>query len=201
MKKIPLILVLLVSILFSNCKNKNADTPSVSTSSVKDSAASAVAAAAVAATKVVYVNIDSLQDKYTWFKQKNEALIQKQRNAEAAFETKARDFQNAVAALQQKAQSGTVPPAQLQQEEQSLGQRQQNLAAERDRKGKELTDEAAKFNDELRKRIKDVLAEVQKQKGYDYVISYSDSAGSQFWYANPSLDITTEVLAILNVQK
>ena len=200
MKKLPFILFLLVSISFSNCKKPTSATPSVSTGSTTDAATNAQALAA-AGSKVAYVNIDSLQDKYTWFKQKNEDLTQKQRNAEASFEAKARAFQASVAALQQKAQTGTVPPAQLQQEEQSLGARQQALTTERDRKGKELSDEATKFNEELRKRIKGVLTEVQKQKGYDYVISYSDSAGSQFWYANPSLDITTEVLSILNAQK
>jgi outer membrane protein len=204
MKKIPFILVLLVAISFSNCKNPNSATPSVSTGSAKDSAATAQAAAVAAATagsKVVYVNIDSLQERYTWFKQKNEGFAQKQRSAESSFEAKARAFQNDVVAMQQKAQSGTVPPAQLQQEEQSLGARQQALTAERERKTKELSDEAMKFNEELRKRIKDVLASVQKQKGYDYVISYSDNASSQFWYANPSLDITSEVLAMLNAAK
>ena len=198
MKKIPFITLVLVSIIFSNCKNKN--TAQEGAAQVATNAAKDVAAVAHAG-KVVYVNIDSLQEKYTWFKQKNEALTQRQRSAESAFESKTRDFQGAVAAFQQKAQSGTVPPAQLQQEEKSLGTRQQSLASERDRKAKELSDEATTFNDELRKRIKTVLTDVQKQKGYDYVISYSDSAGSQFWYANPTLDITTEVLAILNAQK
>ena len=200
MKKIPFILFVSVSVLFSNCKDKNATTPSVSGNASKDSMA-AVQAAVMAGSKVMFVNIDSLQDKYTWFKQKNEAMTQKQRSMESAFEAKARSFQNDVAALQQKAQSGTVPPAQLQQEEQGLGARQQVLTGERDRKAKELQDEAMKFNEELRKKIKTVLAEVQKQKGYDYVISYSDAVGSQFWYVNPSLEITSEVLGILNAQK
>lgn len=200
MKKISFILLVLVIALFSNCKDKNATSPSVTGNSAKDSLA-AVQMAAMAGSKVMFVNIDSLQDKYTWFKQKNESMTQKQRSAESSFEAKARSFQNDVQALQQKAQTGTVPPAQLQQEEQSLGARQQSLAGERDRKAKELQDEALKFNEELRKKIKTVLAEVQKQKGYDYVISYSDAVGSQFWYVNPSMDITTEVLTILNAQK
>jgi outer membrane protein len=200
MKKIPFILFVLMSVLLVNCKDKNAMTPVLTGDTTKDSLA-AVKMAAMAGSKVMFVNIDSLQDKYTWFKQKNEAMTQKQRSMESAFEAKARNFQNDVAALQQKAQSGTVPPAQLQQEEQSLGARQQSLAGERDRKAKELQDEAMKFNEELRQRIKTVLTEVQKQKGYDYVISYSDAVGSQFWYVNPNMDITSEVLAILNVQK
>ncbi len=198
MKKIPFILFVFMSVLFTNCKDKNATTQA--SGSAKDSTAAAQAAIA-AGSKVMFVNIDSLQDKYTWFKQKNEAMTQKQRSMESAFEAKARNFQNDVVSLQQKAQSGTVPPAQLQKEEQSLGARQQALTGERDRKAKELSDEAMKFNEELRKKIKTVLEEVQKQKGYDYVISYSDAVGSQFWYVNPSLEITTEVLAILNAQK
>lgn len=200
MKKIPFILFVFISVLFTNCKDKNATTAAQANSSAKDSMAAAQAALA-AGSRVMYVNIDSLQDKYAWFKQKNEAMTQKQRSMESAFEAKARSFQNDVVSLQQKAQSGTVPPAQLQKEEQNLGARQQSLTAERDRKAKELSDEAMKFNEELRQKIKTVLGEVQKQRGYDYVISYSDAVGSQFWYVNPSLEITTEVLAILNAQK
>jgi outer membrane protein len=200
MKKIPFILFVLVSVLFVNCKDKNGAVPALTGDTTKDSLA-AVKMAAMAGSKVMFVNIDSLQDKYTWFKQKNESMTQKQRSMESAFEAKARSFQNDVVALQQKAQSGTVPPAQLQQEQQGLEVRQQSLGGERDRKAKELQDEAMKFNEELRQKIKTVLAEVQKQKGYDYVISYSDAVGSQFWYVNPNMDITGEVLAILNAQK
>ncbi|NJN33049.1 MAG: OmpH family outer membrane protein [Saprospiraceae bacterium] len=124
--------------------------------------------------------------------------MQRQKNLENSMAQKAEDFQKAVYALQQKAQAGTTPPAQLQQEEKALGERQQQLALERDQKAKGLMDESAKFNEELRKRIKNVLTDLQKQKGYDYVISYSDNVGSQFWYVNPSLDITNEVLTSLN---
>jgi outer membrane protein len=200
MKKTTFFLSFSLLLSLIACKNPSGSTPSVSGVSGKDSLAQ-VQTLAMAGSKVVYVNLDSLQERYTWFKQKNEALMQRQRGLESSMEAKAREFQGRVLALQQKAQQGNTPPAQLQQEEQSLGAQQQALAGERDRKAKELSDEATKFNDELRKRIKDVLATVQKQKGYDYVISYSDNVGSQFWYVNPSLDITKEALDILNAQK
>jgi outer membrane protein len=200
MKKIAYFLSFSLILSLVACNKPAGSTPSVSGNATKDSLAQAQALA-MAGSKVMYVNLDSLQERYTWFKQKNEALMQRQRSAENAMESKAREFQSRVLALQQKAQQGNTPPAQLQQEEQTLGAQQQSLAGERDRKAKELADEATKFNDELRKRIKDVLAQVQKQKGYDYVISYSDNVGSQFWYVNPSLDITSEVLDILNAQK
>jgi outer membrane protein len=200
MKKIACFLSFSLILSLVACNKPSGSTPSVSGGAAKDSLAQAQALA-MAGSKVVYVNLDSLQERYTWFKQKNEALMQRQRSAESSMESKAQAFQSRVIALQQKAQQGNTPPAQLQQEEQALGAQQQALASERDRKAKELADEATKFNDELRKRIKDVLAQVQKQKGYDYVISYSDNVGSQFWYVNPSLDITAEVLDILNAQK
>jgi outer membrane protein len=103
--------------------------------------------------------------------------------------------------LQQKAQQGTTPPAELQKEEQVLMQRQQSIAADRDRKAKDLMDETTKFNEILQKRVHEVLVQLQKDKGYDFVVSYSKNGGSPFLYVNDKLDITSEVLTVLNASK
>ena len=194
MKKI--ILLVATAFVFSNCKNKpaTADAPKSATNEV-------AIVAGMAAAKIAFVNIDSLQEKYTWFKQKKSEFEQKEKNLATSLQNKGAAFQNEYAALQQKAQGGTVPPAQLQQEGDKLQKKQQSLVEERDRKSKDLMDETQKFNTELMKKINEVLATLQKDKGYDYVIRHSNESGSAFLYVNEKLDITNDVLAILNAEK
>ncbi len=193
MKK--MILLTVTAFVFSNCnKPATADAPKIATNET-------AIAAGMAAAKIAFVNIDSLQEKYTYFKQKAAEFEQKQKSLTASLESKAQAFQSEYAALQQKAQGGTVPPAQLQQEGERMQQKQQSLVGERDRKGKELMDETQKFNEGLMKKINDVLATLQKEKGYDYVIRHSAGSGSAFLYVNEKLDITNDVLAILNAEK
>jgi outer membrane protein len=193
MKK--MILLVAMAFVLSNCnKPTTADAPKTATNET-------AIAAGMAAAKIAFVNIDSLQEKYTWFKQKKAEFEQKEKSLTASLESKAQAFQNEYAALQQKAQGGTVPPAQLQQEGERMQQKQQGLVAERDRKSKELMDETQKFNADLMKKINVVLEALQKEKGYDYVIRHSRESGSAFLYVNEKLDITNDVLASLNAEK
>jgi outer membrane protein len=194
MKK--MILLVATAFVFSDCKNKpaTADAPKAATNEV-------AIAAGMAAAKIAFVNIDSLQERYSWFKQKKSEFEQKEKSLAASLQSKAAAFQNEYAALQEKAQGGTVPPAQLQQEGEKMQQKQQGLVAERDRKTKELMDETQKFNTELMKKINEVLATLQKDKGYDYVIRHSNESGSAFLYVNEKFDITNDVLTILNAEK
>ena len=196
MRKISFILFAFTPFLFSNCKN-NATTPK----SVVVSDSTAIQSGMMAASRVVFVNIDSLKEKYTYFKQEQAAFEQKERNLIAELDKKAQRFQEEYGVLQQEAQKGTVPPAVLQQKGQALQGKQQNIVAERDRKSKELMDETQKFNENLQKKLNEVLSGLQKEKGFDYAVSHSKSGGSPFLYVNEALDITNEVVAILNAEK
>ncbi len=198
MKKIPFIVLVAICISFSNCKNAQESTPSVPV--VKD-AATAMQAGSIPNAKVAFVNIDSLQEKYVYFKQQKAGFEQKERNLSSSLESKGMQLQKDMIAFQQKAQSGTIPPAQLQKEEQDLMRRQQGLTSDRDRRAKELMDETAKFNENLQKKLGEILAQLQKDKGFDYVVSYSKNGGSPFLYVNEKMDITNEVVAILNAEK
>jgi outer membrane protein len=200
MKKTTLIAFISSAIFFQSCKDKNTASATVPVINTKDSSA-VVQAVTMANAKIAYVNIDSLQERYSWFKQQKATFEQKEKNLAASLETKGRALQNEMVALQQKAQQGTTPPAQLQQEEQVLMQKQQSIAADRDRKAKDLMDETAKFNEILQKRVNEVLVQLQKEKGYDFVVSYSKNGGSPFLYVNDNLNITNEVLTILNASK
>jgi|GEM_PF-1298093 outer membrane protein len=188
--------VVAMTLLFSQCQNPTSTKP-VTATTTGASAVEAVASG-LSSAKVVYVDLDSLQDKYAWFKETKVQFEQRERALSSSIENKAQDLQRQMSALNEKAQKGTTPPAQLQQEGQSLQRRQQELVGERDKKSKELLDESQQFNATLQKRVATVLTQLQQQKGYDYVMSYSKAGGGTILYVNPKLDVTAEVLTLLN---
>lgn len=185
-----------ITLLFTQCQNQTGTKP-VTATTTPSNAVEAVASG-LSSAKVVYVDLDSLQDKYAWFKETKVQFEQRERALSSSIENKAQDLQRQMAALNEKAQKGTTPPAQLQQEGQSLQRRQQELVGERDKKSKELLEESQKFNATLQKRVTTVLTQLQQQKGYDYVMSYSKAGGGTILYVNPKLDVTPEVLTLLN---
>jgi outer membrane protein len=198
MKKITAVLLTTATLSFYNCKNSTpTSTPSVSVVSTSDSTAMKM----IPNARIAFVNMDSLKEQFTYYKQQEAAYTQKNSNLVASSESKVRQWQIDMQALQQKAQQGNTPPAQLQQEEQSLMKRQASIAEERDRKAKELFDETQKFNESIQKKLTGVLAQIQKEKGFDYVMSHVGGGASPLLYVNEKLDITKEVVTILNADQ
>ncbi len=188
--------IIFSSVIFSECKKPETTTAAPI---IKD--ASGAAQASIANARVVFINIDTLQEKYTWFKEQQTIFENRKKTLSSALEAKGRELQNEMTALQEKAQKGLVPQVQLQQEGQNLQRKEQAAIADRDKKSKDLLDETQKFNESLQKRIHDVLSTLETQKGYDYVVSYSKAGGSNFLFVNDKFDITNDVLAILNEKK
>ncbi len=149
--------------------------------------------------KIAYVNADTLDAKYEWLKQQKNALEQRVQNAEKSMGVKKEALMKDLAAFQQKYESGTVPPAQLEKEYAILTERQRKLAGEEERLGKQLSEEQRKAMNELMANVEAKLKSLQSQIGYDYILSYS-KGGGQVLLANDSLDITTQVLNLLNAK-
>ena len=148
--------------------------------------------------KVVYVNGDSLLNKYTAFQEQLEALEARGKSMENTLAGRGRSLQQEMINAEQKAQSGQFAPAQLQKEQQRLMQKQQNFVAEQDRMSKQLMSERQKLQEDLEKRVKELLTTIRKEKGYDFILNYG--AGTGVLMVNDSLDITTAVLEKLNAK-
>lgn len=150
--------------------------------------------------KIAYVNADTLDAKYEWLKTQKAALEQRVQNAEKSMYAKKEALLKDMAAFKQKADSGTVPPAQLEQEYNGLMDRQQKLADEEGRLGRQLAEEQQKAMNDLMANVEAKLKSLQSQIGYDYILSYS-KGGGQVLLANDSLDITKQVLELLNAKE
>jgi outer membrane protein len=152
---------------------------------------------AAAGVKVAYVNADTLYEKYQWYKEQREVLQNKLEAARKSFAGKEEAFAKDYQAFMEKYQSGNFPPAELEKEGANLQARERNLMQEGQNLQKKLGDDEVKANNELLSNIETQLKALQSQIGYDYILSYTRGAG-QVWFANDSLDVTKQVLELLN---
>jgi outer membrane protein len=148
--------------------------------------------------KIAYVNIDTLDAKYEWLKTQKAALEASQKNKETTLKKKQEAFMADAQAFQEKAQSGNFPEAQLRKEADALQGREQKLMEEQDRLSKQFAEEYKTAMDKLMGNVEAQLKSIQSQIGYDYILSYSKGGNSPVLLANDSLEITKQVLDLLN---
>ena len=149
--------------------------------------------------KIVYVNGDSLLNKFTTFQDDLKALETRSKGMESTLASRGRSLQQELIAAEQKAQSGQWAPAQIQKEQQRLMQKQQSLVAQQESMSKQLLDERQKLQENLEKRVKELLTAIRKEKGYDFILNYGPGTGVLM--VNDSLDITKVVLEKLNAKQ
>lgn len=150
--------------------------------------------------RIAYVNIDTFENHYVYLKDKREAFEKKKNDMEAELQRSAAQFQNAMIAFQKKAQSGAMTQTEGEAEQRRLGQMQQSLESRQQTLEQQLMKEQNDFNQELKKRLDTFLAGYNKDKGYDYIFSFSEAAPLMLLYVNPALDITQDVIAGMNKQ-
>jgi outer membrane protein len=158
--------------------------------------------------KVVYVNLDTLLDKYNLYQDSRKQLENEAKNAEGAlagkieaYQKRAADFQRQVGETQQKANE--LAPVELQRLEAEFGGKQRKLQEEEMALGKqrensaiELDKKVAELQKNLKNKIDLYLEKISAERGYDYVL-IKGSSGSVL-YGNKALDITEETIKAIN---
>ncbi len=148
-------------------------------------------------SRIAYVDIDTLEANYEYFKTKKADFTRRQAAIENELQRSAQQLQTQAADFQKKVQSGgftsqtevDAAGRKLQQMEQSLNTRRESLAAG-------LMKDQETFNLDIQSRLDSFLAEYVKGKGIDYVLSYSKSGS--ILYADKSMDVTWEVISGMN---
>jgi len=144
---------------------------------------------------IVYVNSDSLLEKYDYYKKEKKRLDDKSQSMQIDAEQKQRAFQNEVQAYQKNAFNLT--PAQKKSEEARLGKENQQIQAFSQNLSQELAQESQEVNDKLNSRIRTYLESYSKENHCKLVLGYSTKGGSVL-YAQPGLEITAKVIKGLN---
>jgi outer membrane protein len=149
--------------------------------------------------KIAWVNADTLNEKYVWLKQQQEAIDKRVSSAEANIAARQSALMKDAQAVEERAQGGTMTQAEYEKEMAGLQKRGRDLQNDVERMQKSIEDDQKKATDEKFKNLEAKLKEISGQIGYDYILSYR--RGGSIYLANDSLNITKQVLDMLNAQE
>lgn len=146
--------------------------------------------------KIAFIRMDSLMSAYGLFIDLNDEFNQKQTKAQKELTAKGRGLEREMMDYQDKAQKGLITRYQASTIEEGLQKKQQDIAAYRDRILGQLSEEQNVMSAKISKVILDYLNELNKEKKYSLILQ--TMGGNPVIIADPSLDITNDVLLELN---
>lgn len=181
---------LVATLAVASC-NQNANTGATSASNDSSATVTNVSES----EKIVYINADTLSEKYEYYKDIRTKLEAKVKKAQSDLQSKGQAFQREVADYQQKAASMSASERQATEErlarkQDELGRLDQNASASI------AQDESTEFNN-VYNTISEYLKKHAEEKGYELVLTYSVSNPTVL-YAEKKKDITSEVVTALN---
>ena len=147
---------------------------------------------------IAYVELDSIIEHYSMTKDLTGELEVKMKKMESDLTNRERKFQANVNDFQNKATKGLETRSRLAEMEQQLSVEQQNLMQLAERYRMEMAEEQSVMQRKIIQSIMDYLKEYNKEKGYKYILGNAFDA--KILYADPSLNITADVLRGLNAQ-
>jgi outer membrane protein len=146
---------------------------------------------------IAYINVDSLLQNYQYSKDLNEVLIRKRENAQATLTEKARTLQAEMQEFQRKHENNAFASEQsFKSQQQALMKKQQDLQALESNLTNKLAKEQQTLNDQLRDKIYKFLRQYNKDKKYHLILS--NTMNDNILLANPTYNITNEVVEELN---
>jgi len=144
---------------------------------------------------IAYVDLDSIQEKYEYYKEKMTEFEKKKENADRDLNSAFQKIENERVTFVQRGNSITQVEAEAFQRDYT--RKMQNLENQKRTVESQIQEDGIRTMDELRKRINDFLVEYNKQKNYSYIFSYSSGLNVLF-YKDTAYNITNEVVAGLN---
>ncbi len=164
--------------------------------SVSSGAGSSVVATGSSKGRIAFVNIDTLEAHYTYLKAKKDEFEKRQQSVQAELVRSQQQMEKDYADVQRKYQAGTLTQAEGEAAQKRLGQMNQSLETRKTAVAEQLMAEQAAFNKDLKDRLDKFLEGYNKEKQFDYILSYQP--GGSILFANPQLDITEDVIKGMN---
>jgi outer membrane protein len=145
--------------------------------------------------KIAYVDLDSIQEKYVYYKEKMTEFERKKESADRELNTAFQRIENERATFAQRGEAITQAEAENFQREYT--RKMQNLESQKRNFENNIQQDGMKTMEDLRKRINDFLVEYNKTKSYSLIFSTSSSVNVLF-HKDSTLDITNDIVAGLN---
>ena len=145
--------------------------------------------------RIAYVDLDSIQEKYEYYREKMTEFERKKETADRDLNNSFQKIENERVAFVQRGNSITQVEAEAFQRDYT--RKMQNLENQKRTVESQIQTDGIRTMDELRKRINDFLEEYNKEKNYSYIFSYSTGLNVLF-FKDTANNITNEVVAGLN---
>lgn len=185
------------SLLFISC-DKSATTQGASADSTATVPSAQIDASIEYNGKIVYVVIDSVMRGYDMAIDLREAFTTKSDKAQTELNNKARSLEREVRDYQEKAGKGLLTRTEAQTIETGLQQKEQSLMQFRDKMMQELGEEESVMMNKISNAIMEFVKTYNNDKKYSMIIS--SNGANTVLIADPSLDITADMLKGLNVE-
>lgn len=163
--------------------------------SCKDQKAAPVA---VSGARIAYVNIDSLEEHFELLKQHRDEFRKRKEQMEGELQQSAQQMQAKAQDIQKKAQAQTLTQTEYEAAQKQYMLMQQSLESRNQSLTEQLMKEQDDMNKDLKKRLDAFLEKYNKDKRYDFILSYSKGGGSPVMYANSQYEITKDVIEGMN---
>ncbi|WP_052272889.1 OmpH family outer membrane protein [Flavihumibacter solisilvae] len=148
---------------------------------------------AAAEFRIAYFDIDSLQNKYEFFKDALAQLKVKEESMNNELSVLERSYQKKINEWQQKGASMSQSEADAVQRE--YAQMQQNYQQRRLTLEQQLENLKMDYKKNIKTKIEEYLKEFNKDKGYSYIISYEPEL---MFYKDTIYNITDQLIQGLN---
>ncbi|MFC4262074.1 OmpH family outer membrane protein [Ferruginibacter yonginensis] len=144
---------------------------------------------------IAFVELDSLNERIGFIKSRRQQLEAEQRGIESEWQNGYRGLENRKNEFLKKGNAITQQEAEKFQNE--LYQQQQQIDERKQAATQKLSDKSYQFMDDIQKRLKDFLAEYNKDKKYQYILTIG-TGFDYMLYKDTTLNITNEVVAGMN---
>ena len=146
--------------------------------------------------EVVYINIDSVNEKYEMVKILKDTLEAEQQKQEVIFNNRQKALENKAANFEKNYSSGSLTPQQAQYAQQSLQEESTRLQRDYSNYMEDFQARYAAALEQMADSLNAAAKRVNAAYNASYIFTYQD--GGQLLYADPAHDITNEVIDELN---
>lgn len=146
---------------------------------------------------IAFVNSDSLLGNFEMFKEMQDKLAAKQKKLEGQLQWQRSQFEKEAQAFYEKLQSGGFLTRESAEKEQMrLAEKEQQIMQMSQQLGADLANYEMEWHSKVLDTVINFLKRYNESYQYDYILGFAKGGG--ILLANDSLDITGEVLELIN---
>jgi outer membrane protein len=147
---------------------------------------------------IVYINLDEILEKYDMANELSSVVETKVQNIEAEVNRRGKKIQNAEKAFNEKLEKGLMTRSVAEAEAQKIQKQAANYQNYAAQKQQEIQEELMVMNNQIADAIKTYIEKYNEEKKFAMILTCQ--AGQPVLVADPSLNVTAEVIAGLNAE-